>query len=657
MLALDYEDVLFLWKLQEKIKDDEINFSYTDFSFFKEKGSTSANLTLHGLNLLYLIDLKKEMKSLVGSFNLSAFDSMTNTLVIYNPIDNFIRFYNCSREIENFKDRIKLLSKNEDEEEKNEDYKLIKSRNSVLNLIEKNVNITKQEEGIISDPTDRQNVFEPFLIYLVKNKNLKNESCYLRYWFSHYFNSQFNNDDINIFEKDELISISTLAFIRNKELMYIMGTNKGKVYLFPVFFETDNPKYKFYIYQLNDDKSPINILFYRKDILLFSNTYGRFVALELNEQYLLQKESDIAKSQTHKKLIPIDLTPLKKVDQFLLNPIKRILQVKQILSDAWKENSSLILLKTETSSVYFENCLALVLENNSIAIFSIKTSCIDYILKANDGAVLGVFFHSTFDQIFVLNSTGDINVWSISTGNFERSLPYKTYYHHFNLKELINQHSQAFENQHNYNSFKTVNAKSISKLHTVLEFNMRSDEKLIDYDMETCNKRQRGFQLNNERFGDLGRIVFNEKEGANLIWMLNYANDLIFESKSKRNGCSCLKLKLSTNKLENQSEVAHILLIDCKKNLENFRKCFETKEDQESYLKTYLNFLPFVFPYGVSQKIDQKIFKKIDNKLPVFNFCLGTQGIGESFSFLLRSEDNWNTSSYLSTIQALAITV
>ena len=36
MLALDYEDILFLWKLQEKIIDDEISFSYTDFSFFKE---------------------------------------------------------------------------------------------------------------------------------------------------------------------------------------------------------------------------------------------------------------------------------------------------------------------------------------------------------------------------------------------------------------------------------------------------------------------------------------------------------------------------------------------------------------------------------------------------------------------------------------------
>lgn len=36
MLALDYEDILFLWNLQEKIHDDEISFSYTDFSFFKE---------------------------------------------------------------------------------------------------------------------------------------------------------------------------------------------------------------------------------------------------------------------------------------------------------------------------------------------------------------------------------------------------------------------------------------------------------------------------------------------------------------------------------------------------------------------------------------------------------------------------------------------
>ena len=578
---------------------------------------------------------------------------MTNTLVIHNPIDSFIRFYNCSREIEKFKTRIKFLStREEDEEEKSNDYKLIKSRNSVLNIIEKNVNVMEDD---ITDPAERQNVFEPFLIYLVKNKNMKNEPCYLRYWFSRFFMNQFNNDDINIFEKDELISISSLAFLKNKEAMYIIGTNRGKVYVFPIFFEINNPKYNYYLYQINDDKSPINTLFYRKETLLFSNTYGRLISLELDMEYLLKKEADLFKSQTHKKLIPIDLSPLKKTDQFLLNPIKRILRVKQLLAENYKENASLIIHKTSEGTMYFDNCLALVLENNSIAIFSTKTNTIDYILKANEGAILGVFFHSIFDQIFVLNSNGEINIWSISTGNFERSLNYSAYNHHFNLKELIIEHAISYENFHNYNSFKNVNCKSISKLHSVLEFNLRADEKLIDYNNENSHKNMKNLQMNNERFGDLSKIVYSDKEAANLIWMLNYANDLIFESKSKRNGCSCLKLKLSTNKIEKHTEIAHILLIDCKKNLENFRK--STEKDKENYMKCYLDFLPFIFPFGVSQKIDEKIFKKIDNKLPVFNFCVGVQGIGESFSFLLRSTDNWSSSCYLSTIQALAITV
>lgn len=579
--------------------------------------------------------------------------------MIYNPIDNFIRFYNCSKEIENFKDRIKLISQKE--EEKNEmDYKLVKSRNSVLNLIEKNVNLSKAEDLVISDPTLRQNIFEPFLLYLVKNKNLKNEAGFLRYWLSRFFMNQFNNEDINIFDKDEVISISSLAFFKNKEAVYILGTNKGKLYLFPIFFEINNPKYNYYYYQMSDEKSPIQLIYCKKQSILFSNTYGRFVALELDMDYFLKKEADIAKAQTHKKLIGIDLSPLKKVDLFLLNPIKRILQVKLLTSDFLKENNNndgLILLKPEEISDYFQNCIALILENNSVAIFSMKTSSVDYILKANEGAILGVFFHCTFDQVFVLNSTGDINVWSISTGNFERTLPYKTYYQHFNLKEIINEHSKVYQNFHNYNSFKNVNAKNISKLHSVLEFSMRGDEKLIDYNQESSRKKNQSYDLNNERYGDLGRIVFNEREGANLIWMLNYANDLIFESKSKKNGCTCLKMKLNSNKIETLAGTAHVLVVNCKKNLENIMNAMEIKENKNLFLKGYFDFLPFIFPFSVSEKLDEKIFQKIDNKLPVFNFSIGIQGIGESFSFLLKSVGSWNCSSYMSTIQAIAITV
>lgn len=412
---------------------------------------------------------------------------------------------------------------------------------------------------------------------------------------------------------------------------------------------------------MTEDRSPINMLYFRKDILLFSSTSGRFIALELAPEALQKKEDDLIKTQTHKRLVAIDLTSLRKVEQFLLNPIKRVLQVKLLQCEASNTQLSptglLVPKLPEDSSLYFEKCLALVLENNSIGIFSLQSHKIDYILKANDGAILGVFFHPVFDQLFVLTSSEEVNVWSISTGNFERSLSYKAYQHHFALKEFIIQHSKAFENPHSYNAFKSLHSKSISKLHSVLEFNSRADEGLIDYQKEAPCSKNHGFQLNNERFGDLAQIVVGEAEGGNLIWMLNYANEIAFESKSKKNGCACLKLKLGTHKIETHRDVAHILLVDCKQNLENFRRFLESREDLDGARKAYMDYLPFVFPFGVSQKVDEKIFKKIDNRLPVFNFCVGIQGIGESFSFLLRSQDNWSSSSYLSTIQALAITV
>lgn len=65
---------------------------------------------------------------------------------------------------------------------------------------------------------------------MIKNKNTKEEPRLLRNLFSKVFTSHFSNEDLLIFEKDELITSSLLAFVKNKESCYIVGTNKGKVY-------------------------------------------------------------------------------------------------------------------------------------------------------------------------------------------------------------------------------------------------------------------------------------------------------------------------------------------------------------------------------------------------------------------------------------------
>ena len=81
----------------------------------------------------------------------------------------------------------------------------------------------------------------------------------------------------------------------------------------------------------------------------------------------------------------------------------------------------------------------------------------------------------------VLNSDGYINIWNRITGFFERRLAFERYYHVFGLREILKDHSEYFKNIHNYTSFKEHSAKNISKLHTILEYNHRFEENLINY--------------------------------------------------------------------------------------------------------------------------------------------------------------------------------
>ena len=76
--------------------------------------------------------------------------------------------------------------------------------------------------------------------------------------------------------------------------------------------------------------------------------------------------------------------------------------------------------------------------------------------------------------------------------------------------------------------------------------------------------------------------------------------------------------------------------------------------DTEDY---FSSFLPYIVPWNFDPEIDILFDKCCYHRLPVFNCNIGIQGMGESFSFILKNSDKWNSSSYLTTIQSLALIV
>lgn len=290
----------------------------------------------------------------------------------------------------------------------------------------------------------------------------------------------------------------------------------------------------------------------------------------------------------------------------------------------------------------FSKTLALILEDNSVAIYSRITNKIESILKSSKEPILGIFYNHSTNEFFILTSNYEINICSRKSGDFLKSLPYEKCKHYFNLRGLIEKNSKEFRELHDFNEFSMSNEQNFDKSFSLLEFNARYDEILIDYIAEIDKKKGPSFQLINEKFGDLKKNDLDENNDMNLVWSLNFSKELVFESKNVKEGCISLQLRLVEQKIVKHEDIAHILLIDCKRNM------------KDNHL---INYLPFIFPFGFNDDLDEQVRELINFRLPIFDFNVGIQGCGTSFSFLLEKKENWHASSFLSTMQLMAIIV
>lgn len=281
------------------------------------------------------------------------------------------------------------------------------------------------------------------------------------------------------------------------------------------------------------------------------------------------------------------------------------------------------------------------MSDNSVVIHSRITNSIESILKPSQRTILGIFYNPLFDEYLILTSNYEIDICSIKNGDLSRTLSYEKYKHHFKLTELIGEYSKKFIEPHDFKEF--FNKQNFDKSFAILEFNDRYNDVLIDYITEIDKKRGPSYKLINEKFGNVFRKKNPDNHNhMNLVWSLNYSKELIFESKNIKEGCVSLQLRLNEKKIVNHEDIAHILLIDCKKNLKG---------------SLLINYLPFIFPFGIDEDLDEQVTEMINFRLPIFDFNVGIQGCGTSFSFLLEKNKNWETSSFLTITQLMAILV
>ena len=62
-----------------------------------------------------------------------------------------------------------------------------------------------------------------------------------------------------------------------------------------------------------------------------------------------------------------------------------------------------------------------------------------------------------------------------------------------------------------------------------------------------------------------------------------------------------------------------------------------------------------IFPWQMDGKVNNLIEHLCKQKMSGLNFLLGVKGLESSFSFLLKPELNWTTSSYLTSALSLGL--
>jgi len=525
--------------------------------------------------------------------------------------------------------------------------------------------------------------------------------------FHPFFLSHFNTDLSNVLKPDERVTVTTMAYHRRVEPLYIFGTNLGRVLIFQLFYSTHDSTYNYYSMKV-DEGHEINILYVRKSLLFCSSEKGKLVVFsvaipDINRAAIQNHREDIGPN-----LVEIDISSLKLYETMLVSPLKRVLRVKLLHpNDEETRNQDNNYLE---SVKRYKDQIALILKNNSLVTFSCQTIKIEFECKSNEISVLGVFIQPMLDYLLILNANGSINLYSTNTGRFERTVALKDYGYLMDLPDLIESYSNHYQEHHRYSiSNESIN-KYGSRVHGILEYNSRYLKNFLFRMEKEPEKNVEGkYQILSERLGNIKELNLQKISASQLVWLLHYSTDFIYASKYKRSGVAFLNLFLDSPVAcdDKLASMAHVLLIDAKTCFQpksgDSKKMEESKSGGEFKLvrrksraytldlaNSRITITPFIFPWGIDAVMDEEIITTCGYKIPVFDFYHGIQGIGETFSFLLADDkssssqkvevpssgegssplkgqrdkgkvvlrlDNWQTSNYLTTFQALGFMV
>ena len=622
--------------------------------------------------------------------NILAVDSTTFKLISFEIIEQTFNFYNLADDLLAHKEKYSFL----------QDKEYAATEQEIMGKI------SRDDDTVLKLTEEHQKYFlKPYFTFALSRDSSSNSN--FSNIFHPFFMSHFKTDPSLVLKPDERITVTTMAYHRRVEPQYIFGTNQGRVLIFQLFYSTHEQAFTYFSMKV-DAGHEINILYVRKSLLFCSSDKGKLavysIAIPDINRAVIQNHRD----DSCPNLVEIDVSSLKQYESILVSPLKRVLRVKLLnpSDEETKKDSNY-----QESVKRYKDQIALILKNNSLVTFSCQTVKIEFECKSNEISVQGVFIEPMLDYLLILNANGSVNLYSTNTGRFERTVVLKDYRYFMDLPELVADYAKHYQEHHRYSATNESINRFGSRIHGVLEYNSRYLKNFLFKMEKEKEKNVEGkYQILSERLGDIEELNLNKMNDSQLVWLLHYSSDFIYASKYKRSGVAFLNLYLdnpvaSDDKL---ASMAHILVIDAKTCFQ--QKSGDNKKMEESKVsgefkfsrrksRTYtldlansrVTIIPFIFPWGIDFAMDEEIIQTCSYKIPVFDFYHGIQGIGETFSFLLTDEqpiekmevlsnprglsplkskkdrdgekgislrfDNWQTSNYFTTMQALGFMV
>lgn len=266
--------------------------------------------------------------------------------------------------------------------------------------------------------------------------------------------------------------------------------------------------------------------------------------------------------------------------------------------------------------------------------------------------------------MYLIGEGGNVTVYS-EENVLQRQLALSDYLHLFGVNDLLHSMHREYTDQSDYATFLRVNRDTLSPLHSILEYNHR-------YEFSTVNNHSYSLQHYCEQYG----LPQDNQEERETVAMLNQHHGGI-----KTNGeCTHNKTVL----LSGQN--THILTFDVVANTKHLSSTYpgtsplkegtlgqssqmnltnknrlrkgaiqqEAPERQEQK-DDYLPYLGLIFPQQVDPNVNMLMEQLSRHRLPCLNFLPGLKGIGNTFSFLLHPNYQWNASKYMSSSLALAL--